>query len=53
MNPDLSIKKADSCRICGNKNLEDVFSIGDQYVNNFLSFNNSAPPSPVVIVFVA
>ena len=29
--------KHDKCRLCGSENLVDAFSIGNQYINNFVS----------------
>ena len=30
------IKRYDDCRLCGHDNIETIFSLGDQYVNNFV-----------------
>jgi len=48
-----TIKEISSCRICSSKNFEFVYSLGEQYINNFINPEdlNNCLKAPLDLVF--
>jgi len=41
----------DSCRICYSKNIDDLFSLGDLYVSNFVNKGEAGLKAPLDLIF--